>query len=413
MDDNSTESVDKSCLLVSTLIKVTEHFLQSVNLLKNDIGSDPNTHQQQLLSVMEHYDRLNMVMKVLKIAYPIKINTPNENNVVNTVMKNVTTTVSNTLSKMNEIPAKPELNNNNIAAAAVVRPVLAEPRPQQQPVHTKPKPTTTTPTVTHTETRSAASTQVPRSTVVEPVQVEVSQPPKPLVKADNLQIKKPESTRPKPKETSTKTNNISSSVFLDQFEKTAHEFAAQHNIAMEQIWESLLVHALPKDKLAWAEKTILYKNLDWNTARQYYLTDYPDVIQLSQKPVKKVFRENPSAMPKLLKTSTLSRINLPSHIPSTTNTNAQIRERQSRYAEYLLSIEMKEYDSITEFNAKFYRYASIACMNLNDGSLSRRYVSSLLAKYRLPVEHVIQQNSPQNLKETMDLASSVIIPQTQ
>lgn len=408
--DISTDSDNKSCLLVSTLIKVTEQFLQSTKGLKKDIGSDANTRQQQLRSVMEHYDRLNIVMKVLKIAYPLQINTPNENNVVNTAMKNVTATVSNTLSKMNEIPIKPELRHHDVAVSRP-GPRYSPPPPPPLPWKSKPKPKPkhTTP---HTESTkqppaavAAAHTHASRS--VEPPSGEVSRAPP--VKNNSPQIKNPESSsssRAKPKERTTKPNNISSSVFLDQFEKTAHEFATQHNIAMEQIWESLLVHALPKDKLAWAEKTILNKNMDWKTARGHYLSAYSDVV-----PSKKIIVKELD-MPALVKTtSALAGSTQPSYVPTTTtDANAQTRERQSRYAEYLLSIEMKEYDSITEYNSKFYRYASIACMNLTDVSLFRRYVSSLLPKYRLPVERVIQQNSPQNLKETMNLACGVIIP---
>ncbi|GAA5801067.1 hypothetical protein HPULCUR_006509 [Helicostylum pulchrum] len=319
---------------------------------------------------------------------------------VNTAMKNVTTTASNTLSKMSEIPVKTK--PNHAAAVVTSRPVLADPR---SPPHPHPHPPPPPPPSLHTKPKhTTAHTESTRPPALAPT--------KSLDKENTSQIKKPESGGQvsKPKESTTKANNISSSVFLDQFEKTAHEFAAQHNIAMEQIWESLLVHALPKDKLAWAEKTILDKNLDWKTARGRYLSAYPDAVP-SKKAAASVQEKKEFGMPALVKTSALADSTQPSSVPTTTNaSNAQTRERQSRYAEYLLSIEMKEYDSITDFNAKFYRYASIACMNLSDVSLSRRYISSLLPKYRLPVERVIQQNLPQHLKDTMLLASGMIIP---
>ncbi|KAI9341863.1 hypothetical protein BD770DRAFT_398913 [Pilaira anomala] len=189
---------------------------------------------------------------------------------------------------------------------------------------------------------------------------------------------------------------------------------------MKQVWESLFVYALPGNKLGWAKDNILDKQLDWTTARQLYLKRYPDVV--TPPPVASSSSSSSSApvvanrklsVPAPCKVSeyTFTTRPQPGYESSSAERMAHTRERQSRYAEFLLKIEMKEYESISDFNAKFYRYAKAASMNLNDPSLFRRYVSTLLPKYRSLVAQALQQTpNMKSLKEVMHVASNTVRP---
>lgn len=90
-----------SVSVVSTLVTVTEQFLQSVHQLK----ANNQPMEQLLASALEHYDRLNMVIRVLKIAYLLASSEGGDRcddvkGILNTTANNAATTASNAINRI-------------------------------------------------------------------------------------------------------------------------------------------------------------------------------------------------------------------------------------------------------------------------------------------------------------------------
>lgn len=407
LGDNQT---DAASVLVSTLVKVTEQLLTTVNVLNQ---TSDKSKEEKLVSVMEHYERLNMVIRVLKLAYPVLLQSSNEKDAMDYALKQASTAAINSLSKIGE--QQNQLVQNNPLQISGSTQVLPQELVQKD---------TPAPKESHlSRDIQTRDIQTPRDVLIpgytpSPKEVKVQQRPvveKPhppqktslKVKSEDMmagsapaaQINKKDST------------NISSSVFLDQFENMARTFATQNKMDMSDVWESLFVHALPQDKIKWAEITILNKSLNWNTARRVYLKTYPDIH--IQQPIKQFTSNEPRTGLSASVTEAATRINqttAPTMYMSQEEKKRML-ERQSLYAERLLSLEMKGYDAIHEYNQKFHRFSNVACMNLNDVSLSKRYIHSLTPKYRLMVEKALASRTPPTLVETMRLAESLIQPQ--
>lgn len=419
-----TEKDNSPCLLVTTLTKVTEQFLSSLNQLKSDMN-DPRMYEQQLVSVMEHYDRLDMVMKVLKIANPSLTLPTTQTSPIDTATHIMNTVTPNNWTQVVQgIQPQPELQNTVVPNSQVVQPVF---KPDSSEV------SNTQVSAAHVPQQQQQQQQIDQALVQKEIQRQIQeqlrqklleqkkqkeqqqeqqQRQQQLVLKSQQKQQQLQEQKKQQREQELGTKNKASTLFLDQFEKTAKDFAAQHNMEMKQVWESLFVYALPGNKLGWAKDTILDKQLDWTTARQLYLKKYPDVVTPPPPAVAVVSSRNLS-VPDACKTSeyTFTTQPQPSYESSSGERMAHTRERQSRYAEFLLKIEMKEYESISDFNAKYYRYAKSASMNLNDPSLCRRYVSSLLPNYRSLVTQALQQApNMKSLKEVMHVASNTVRP---
>lgn len=471
------DQIDDSGVLVSVLVKVTEQFLAKVNSLKQ--VSDMKSRQDKLVSVMEHYDRLNMVIRVLKLAYPVLLENSNEKEAIDSALINSSVSAINSLSKIGEQLTNntghntqhPDQNDTQSHQTISINnglPDQQQPQPQintlfhqqQQPQNnmmiSKQEVDNIPPLVQQEASKLNAldhplvrQQQVSKINPLDHQQQEdkmnVLVPKKVHSSRDIQTLKEPHTQKdmtfhqpsqsqnsqmvgrmhqqlmPVPKnpenmvidsvpvtKKNTESINISSNVFLDQFENTARTFAAQNKMELSDVWESLFVHALPQDKMKWAENTILNKSLNWNIARKYYLKAFPDIHV--QTPFKQHNNNNPPNGPSPSVTEASTRVNHPIAPPLkiTMDERKRMIERQSLYAERLLSLEMKGHDTIHEYNRKFHRFSNVACMNLNDASLSKRYIHSLIPKYRLLVEKALANKAPSGLLETMSFAQKLI-----
>ncbi|KAG2198477.1 hypothetical protein INT47_004464 [Mucor saturninus] len=506
MEDNHNQKIGflsegetgSAGVLISTLVKVTEQFLATVNSL-NQV-SDIKSRQDKLVSVMEHYDRLNMVVRVLKLTYPVILENPNEKETINFAIRNTSASAINSLSKIKEHQQQLVQNNTlQLTNTAQIQQqhiiqrdtpfsvndsppdqqqVLSEPPLNNQlqtvrdtslnqqhqvvtgnPLNQQPLATTKNILGYPQETIKKKSLDHPQQlikknplnhqqviqnnqqdgkiNVLGPRKIHLSKDiqssrdrhtQKDIESHQPLQTQKLQmvgraqrQTVPVPKEPeymeidsapATKVNaesiNISSNVFLDQFENTARTFAAQNKMELSDVWESLFVHALPQDKIKWAENTILHRSLNWNTARKYYLKAFPDIHV--QTPFKQFNHNEPPTDLSTSATQAATRVNDPVTpvLQGTMDEKKRMIERHTLYAERLLSLEMKSYDTIYDYNKKFHRYSIVACMNLNDASLSKRYITSLVPKYRLLVEKALANKPPAGLIETMKFAERLI-----
>ncbi|KAG1137393.1 hypothetical protein G6F37_006737 [Rhizopus arrhizus] len=164
--------------------------------------------------------------------------------------------------------------------------------------------------------------------------------------------------------------HLSSTQFLEQFEKTANDFAQSNHLSLNDVWKFLLVHAVPPKYTLWVKENLVNRYSIWSEAKAAYLHQFPDKID--KKPV---------------------------------------TYRQERYAEYLLQLQMKEFDPISEFNEKFGTFSKNACMNLYDPSLLNRYIRSLSPKYRLLLTEALQKpttNQPHSLDDLMRLTTRLV-----
>ncbi|KAG1039777.1 hypothetical protein G6F43_012432 [Rhizopus delemar] len=164
--------------------------------------------------------------------------------------------------------------------------------------------------------------------------------------------------------------HLSSTQFLEQFEKTANDFAQSNHLSLNDVWKFLLVHAVPPKYTVWVKENLVNRYSIWSEAKSAYLHQFPDKID--KKPV---------------------------------------TCRQERYAEYLLQLQMKEFDSISEFNEKFGIFSKNACMNLYDPSLLNRYIRSLSPKCRSLLTEALQKpttNQPNSLDDLMRLTTRLV-----
>ncbi|KAF1806134.1 hypothetical protein V8B55DRAFT_1454119 [Mucor lusitanicus] len=233
---------------------------------------------------------------------------------------------------------------------------------------------------------------------------------------------------------------LSTDQFLEQFEKTAQTFAQSINMDLDNVWESMLIHALPKDKLPWADETIIGKKHSWRYAKQLYHEKYAG--NSGSAPSSPTGRPLATAAPSS-SMPTAATANATAGAPSngvatpaittTTTVNAPLsplqkllarsaastpgpspKERDQRrvadYCQHLLSLEMKFYDTIEEYNKRYIRYCVIANVDLTGKSFIERYIRSLDPKYRKIVQTALQlRKQPlNNIKEVMAVAEETI-----
>jgi hypothetical protein len=82
------------------------------------------------------------------------------------------------------------------------------------------------------------------------------------------------------------------------------------------------------------------------------------------------------------------------------------RNRLEEYGEKLLSLEMDLSQDIDVYNAKYLRYCTAAKIDLNEQSLKRRYLQSLLPKYRNIL--TLESLHKQSLEQVMRLMSNTM-----
>lgn len=378
-----------SCTITSTLCKVAELFSYSVNELK------AHQTEENMKNVMENFDRVNTVMRVMKLAYPQYLSfqnimtatttdlaTPSLKNESNDVMASTTTTTTST----------------NLAT---VKPIVTPSANLAAPVEVKPEPNHANPYRDHS-----------------PVAVPMAAPPAPTTKINlvpqfNTQVE------------STQQAHISPKEFLDKFEKTCKQFAAENGFIVANIWESLLVHALPKDKLAWAEKNILNRNLSWYEARQIYLRSFPISTsptppQQSKpqqiQPQQSVKQQAPPPVRRETARMTRTLNPLPTPPPMDDEEAKLLRKKQEKYAEFFLALQMREYETIGDYNRKFLRYVNIANIGLSQADLIRRYLNSLLKEHKEMMDaaltsHPSISRTPTQIEDMMALTEKVITSQ--
>jgi hypothetical protein len=402
----------KACKVACTLVEVTERFLATINdlqqLFNNQNYSNINNPLKQLL---EQYEHVGMIVNVLKSIYPFINNLQHQNSLA-IATKSAATTSLNSLSRLFDL-ANSSLQNTTVDAMTL-------------------------------QTLAAIRCQILQSTAendnefgTQTVKLEPANDPKEIERKElelkrmqmecekerqELELKRQQLEREKeefqkkmllssPITVKTENNNeipeglqeqlqiqnnlqslvISSSQFLKQFEMTASNFAALNHMSVDRVWESMFVYALPGDKAEWAKKNIFGRDFSWNDAKKIYLRHFPDTASTSPTP------PPPVQPPVQLKQKTL---------PPITNPKANLR-RVARYAEYLLSLEMKANDEIDEYNARYLRHSRCAQMDLNDTSLIRRYCNSLLPQYRNLLAERLKTSPVSTLEGVTSLASSI------
>lgn len=408
----------KACKVACTLVEVTERFLGIINdvqqLLNNQNYNNINNSLKQLL---EQYEHVGMIVNVLNSIYPVINNIQHQNSLA-IAAKSAATTSLNSLSRVFD------------SVNASLQNVTIDPMTQQ-----------TLNAIQHQIIQSTAESNndfgtppVRMSPINDPMEIEKQELD---IKRQQLEHEKEEFEKEKqmmlssvqPPAVTVKTENnaipeglqeqlqiqngiqglvISSSQFLEKFEMTASEFAASSHMDVDSVWESMFAYALPGDKLPWAKQNILGRNLSWGEAKRIYLRQFPDITSTSPTPPRSrpisPLPASPSAAVAIPKQpaghSKLSKL------PSISNAKIDLR-RVARYAEHLLSLEMKVNDNIDEYNARYLRYSRCAQMDLNDASLIRRYCNSLLPHYRnLLMEH-LKMSPVNNLEAVISLASSL------
>jgi hypothetical protein len=238
--------------------------------------------------------------------------------------------------------------------------------------------------------------------------------------------------------------------FLEQFEKTAKTFAKSIEMDIDNVWESMLLHALPKNKITWAEETIFGRKHTWNYAKQMYSMKYAEKPNTTNnelawnsttqgnntviptKPASEVANNIPTA-PTAVFAATNALVNATTAAPKTAvaplntllekstiavtappQSREQPREQDERrvadYCQHLLSLEMKFYDTIEEYNKRYMRYCLIAHVDLTGQSFIDRYIRSLNPKYRDMIRATININQTpiNNINQVMQLAEEVV-----
>ncbi|KAK4510217.1 uncharacterized protein ATC70_006389 [Mucor velutinosus] len=244
---------------------------------------------------------------------------------------------------------------------------------------------------------------------------------------------------------------LSTDQFLEQFEKTAETFAQSINMDIDNVWESMLIHALPKDKLPWANETIIGKKHPWRYAKQLYYIKYAEKLNNAlsfptDHPAETGSSSSIPAAPTAAfaatnavtqATASTSSIDVvPTNgaptITTTTTVNAPLsplrkllerpapstadppKERDQRriadYCQHLLSLEMKFYDTIEQYNKRYMRYCTIANVDLTGKNFIDRYIRSLDPKYRDIVRAALQlHKQPLNhIKDVMAVAEETV-----
>ncbi|CAO3609752.1 unnamed protein product [Mucor fragilis] len=247
---------------------------------------------------------------------------------------------------------------------------------------------------------------------------------------------------------------LSTDQFLEQFEKTAQTFAQSVNMDIDNVWESMLIHALPKDKIPWAKEAIIGKKHSWRYAKHMYYKKYADNANNTSAPSSPTgpaavavpsfsiptastaaFAATNAAVQATASASTnnaipatgapavttIATINAPLSPlqrllarPAPSATDPPSRERDQRrvadYCQHLLSLEMKFYDTIEEYNKRYMRYCTIANVDLTGKSFIDRYIRSLDPKYRGIVRTALQlHRQPLNhIKDVMAVAEETI-----
>lgn len=357
-----------SCTITSTLSKVAELFSCSVNDLCT------NQTEENMKNVMENFDRVNTVMRVMKLAYP-------------------------QYSGVQHVMTAP--TNADLAA-----PIYAKNEPNDAMTTTTTNLATINPMVTPPSPLASVEIKT------DPNSVNKYRDHSPVASAPRLVSRLPTVT---PTVDEQSHSYISPKEFLDKFELTCKKFAAENGFVVSNVWESLLVHALPKDKLAWAEKNILNRNLSWYEARQIYLRAFPLKTASPTPPAPRQQQvQKPQKREKARVTRTLNPLPTP---PPTDDDEAKlIRKRQEKYAEYFLALQMREYESIGDYNKKFIRYVNIANIGLSQVDLIRRYLNSLLKEHKEMMDaafisHPCILKTPENIEEMMKLTEKVITSQ--
>ncbi|GAN08868.1 hypothetical protein MAM1_0228d08385 [Mucor ambiguus] len=235
---------------------------------------------------------------------------------------------------------------------------------------------------------------------------------------------------------------LSTDQFLEQFEKTAQTFAQSINMDIDNVWESMLIHALPKDKVPWANETIIGKRYSWRYAKQLYYVKYAEKNgSAPSSPTGHLSVAGPSSsiptaaqaitgassngvipatknVPTISTTTTINNPLSPLQRlltrPAPSPTDPPPKERDQRrvadYCQHLLSLEMKFYDTIEEYNRRYMRYCTIANVDLTGKSFIDRYIRSLDPKYRNIVRTALQlHKQPLNhIKDVMAVAEETI-----
>ncbi|KAL9536772.1 hypothetical protein MBANPS3_012379 [Mucor bainieri] len=195
---------------------------------------------------------------------------------------------------------------------------------------------------------------------------------------------------------------LSTDQFLEQFERTAQTFAQSINMDMDNVWEFMLIHALPKDKVPWANETIIGKKHPWRYAKQMYYAKYaekngsapssptghravagpstsiPTAPTVALAATNAVAQAATGASSSAAATTTSSAPPTPLQRllarPAPSATDSPPKERDQRriadYCQHLLSLEMKFYDTIEQSLDPKYRNIVRTALHLHKQPLN-------------------------------------------
>ncbi|KAI8982290.1 hypothetical protein BDF20DRAFT_866050 [Mycotypha africana] len=267
---------------------------------------------------------------------------------------------------------------------------------------------------------------------VSPTPSVISAVPEPAVQQHRLQPHETDHEMKISPERYLQPPSVVTSHFLDQFEATAKVFAEKTGYTLQDVWEKMLVYALPSEEhRVWANSNIFNKNLTWQEAKDLYKRAFPDPDPFSTAPptppllpphtplsaeaatTVSVKSESENSLPKKksfatsllrpevveskLKQSPSGPIKSKNSKPDTNHDRARSVQakqyRMQRFAECLFELRMGDYDSIQEYNRKYVRYCRAAEMDCRDPSLVRRYISSLLPPYRKAIKEKLQRSN--------------------
>lgn len=385
------------CALMRTLRMVTETFLGSVN----QVPQVDDNHMDEYKKMMQNFENVCTVVRVLSLAFPI------DKESLKLLGAGPLSTIVNAVNNKSPSPVQENTHKEQLQQEdQAVQPKQQQPLQPTKQQQLQPKQQQLQPTKQTNQKVAHPTTASPPfiSTVVEPKVAYI-------LRAENKSVVKKETVpqevvESRPTRASSPTY-IPPKVFLDQFEITATELAAKENVRVSTVWEQLLNYALPPNKLQWAKSHVFNRNLTLAQFRQMYLVAFSD----DQKPFRKVPSSN-SRPRDNQRPGARTHDPLPTPPPNDEEELQMLRSRQEKYAEHFLALEMKEYQTIQDYNKKYLSYAKTANIDLDSQSDSmRRYVKSLLPKHKSIIDSAVQSRRvphPKNIKEIMDLAQRLI-----
>lgn len=488
----------KAAKVACQLVESTERFLTTVSEMQQSINSIGNNANDHIKRVIQHYEHVCMIVNVLQSITSF-VDNPQRQKSLSTAATSASTTSSTALSRIYTLLSTLKIDDNDTKESLSQLGVLVQ---QSKIINVKVENNTIVATQTMDITPTAIAPQVVDNErreldlkrkqfeeekeefererkrilldkentikIQQKLNLEKQQQQQQRVvqqkqqlqqqhekrKLDQERLMKKQQHEKQEEDNLTKQRQqiqtLLTDQFLEQFEKTAKTFAKSIDMDIDNVWESMLLHALPKSKITWAEETIFGRKHTWNYAKQMYSMKYAEKPNAAnnESAWKPTAQDSNTAVPTKLASevanniptaptaafaATNALVNATTAAPqiavtpldalladSTTAVAAppqsreQPREQDQRrvadYCQHLLSLEMKFYDTIEEYNKRYMRYCLIAHVDLTGKTFIDRYIRSLNPKYRDMIRAAINLNQApiNNINQVMQLAEEVV-----